>query len=336
MSLGIDPFAQSAVYFPTLLQQVVYTEKYSRWDWGAGRREAWVETVDRAVDFLRELSRNQLSPEDYASIKHAILNLQAMPSMRLLAMAGEAARRQNVALFNCSYLPIDDLAAFPEIMLLSMNGVGVGYSVERRYVDRLPPVPRQTGRRRAVFRIEDTTEGWVAALRELLDALFAGDTVTFDYSLIRPAGSILRVKGGRASGPEPLHEAFEAIRKIVLGRQNARLRPIDAHDIACWIASASISGGVRRSAMISLFDVDDQGMLHAKSGSFWEFNPQRAYANNSAVIGNDTPDYVIERLLRLMDANQTGEPGIFNRDGARVMRPARRADTEFGLNPLFA
>lgn len=328
-----NPFEASAQYFPTLLQQTVYTEKYSRWDWDKMRREAWIETVDRSVGFLRELSRNQLAPEDYQFVRESILRLEAMPSMRLLAMAGEPARRQNISIYNCSYLPLNDLAAFPEIMLLSMNGTGVGYSVERQYVRELPPVPFQTGRHRGTHYIDDSTEGWVEALRELLDALFSGEDIDFNFDFIRPAGSILRTKGGRASGPAPLREAFEAIRRIVLARQGDRLRPVDAHDIACWIASASISGGVRRSALIALFSADDQEMLTCKQGAFWNDNPQRMYANNSAVIGNSTPEPVLERLLRQMDENQTGEPGLFNRDGVRAHRPARRADAEFGLNP---
>lgn len=329
----VNPFEASAQYFPTVLQQVVYTEKYSRWNYELGRREAWTETVERASLFLRELSGNRLPAHDYAFIEQSILNLRAMPSMRLLAMAGEAARRQNAAIYNCSYLTLSDLRAFSEIMLLSMHGTGVGYSVEWAYVSQLPPVLRQTGVHRGRHIIEDTTEGWVAALLALLDTLFAGEAIDFDFSQVRPAGAILRTKGGRASGPEPLKEAFGHIRRIVLARQGRHLRPIDAHDIACWIASASISGGVRRSALIALFDADDAQMLGSKQGAFWEENPQRAYANNSAVIGNQTPDIHIERLLQEMNVNGTGEPGLFNRDGVRELRPLRRQDAQFGLNP---
>lgn len=329
----------SAAYFPTELQQVVFMEKYSRWDWNLMRRETWVEAVDRSVNFLRELSRNQLSPEDYEFVRQRILNLEAMPSMRLLAMAGEPARRQNISIFNCAFLPINDLRAFSEIMLLSMNGTGVGYSVEKHQVAQLPYVPFQTGRHRGTHYVDDSTEGWVEALRELIDALFSGENIDFDYSFVRPAGSILRTKGGRASGPEPLRESFEAIRRIILARQGEWLRPIDAHDIACWVASASISGGVRRSALIALFSADDQEMLTCKQGAFWNHNPQRMYANNSAVIGDDTPEPLLERLLRQMDENKTGEPGLFNRDGVNALLPARRSPhPDMGTNPcgLFA
>lgn len=318
-----DPFAASAAYFPTQLQQTVYTEKYARWDWDLGRRETWVETVGRAHGFLRELSGNRLAPADYAFIEQSTLELRAMPSMRLLAMAGEAARRQNIAIYNCSALPLSDLWAFSEVMLLSMNGTGVGYSVEKQFVSQLPPVARQTGRHRGTHYIDDSTEGWVSALTSLLGALFAGDDIDFDYDFIRPAGSILRVKGGRASGPEPLRAAFASIRSIILGAQGRQLRPFEAHRIACLVAAASISGGVRRSALIALFDAGDPEMRRCKAGfGWWDTYPELMYANNSAVIGNTAGD--VEGLLREMDANGTGEPGLFNREGVEANLPARR------------
>lgn len=328
----VDPFAASAQYFGTPLQQTVFFEHYSRFSYELGRRETWVETVGRAVAYLRELSRNLLSPEDYDFLRTSILNLRALPSMRLLAMAGPAARRQNVSIYNCSYLPLDALEAFGEIMLLCMSGAGVGYSVERQYVEQLPPVSYQRGMK-GYHLVEDTTEGWVEALMTGLQAWFSGVDIEFNYLLVRPAGSVLRVKGGRASGPGPLKESLDAIRGIILGRQGRRLRPIDAHNIACWIASASISGGTRRSALISLFDDDDQEMLDAKRGAFWTTYPQRMFANNSAVISDSTSDAHLERLLRTMDENGTGEPGLFNRSGSRGLIPPRRLDAEFGLNP---
>ena len=329
----MNPFAVSAEYFPTALQQAVMFEKYSRFRHDLGRREAWVEVVDRSVDFLRELSRNQLDPEDYDDIRQSILRLETMPSMRLLAMAGDAARRNHVSLYNCSAVALSSIDALTEVMLLSMNGVGVGYSVERCHVEKLPTVAHQTGKVTTVL-VMDSTEGWVNALREALDAWWSGIEVRLDTSLVRPAGAILYTKGGRASGPEPLREAMAHIRDIILWRQGRKLRPIDVHDIACWIASASISGGVRRSALIALFDVDDQEMLNAKAGAFWEHNPQRMYANNSAVLTDDVPDAVMLALLRQMDANGTGEPGLVNRDGMRRHRPVRRADYPFLTNPL--
>jgi ribonucleoside-triphosphate reductase len=320
----------------TLLQDVVYTEKYARWDWAKGRREIWEETVARAVAYLRELSQDKLLDYDYQRIHRAILEKRVMPSMRLLNTAGEPARRNNVALFNCSALPLLDLRAFSEVMLLSMNGVGVGYSVERQFVEQLPVVSPTRDEPAVTVTVEDSTEGWVAALLEFLELTWDGFTAELDYSRVRPAGSVLRVKGGRASGPEPLAEAIEAIRKIIRSRAGKKLRPIDASDIACWVASASISGGVRRSALLALFDIDDQQMRRSKAGAFWEFNPQRMYANISAVISNSTPDREVRALLEQMNGNGSGEPGIFNREGTQQFRPARRENATFLLNPLVA
>lgn len=330
----MDPFAESAEHFETLLQQVVFFEHYSRYDYTKGRREAWIETVDRAVAYLRELSQNKLSDEDYAFIRRMILELKAMPSMRLLAMAGDAARRNNISIFNCTYLPIDDLRAFGEIMLLSMNGCGVGYSVERDYVNRLPAVARQLEEAsRDYYIVGDSTEGWVDALQYGIETWMTGYDVMFDYSLVRPAGTPLKTKGGRASGPEPLRESLNAIRAIILGRQGRKLRPIDAFDIANHILSASVSGGTRRSAGIALFDVNDQEMLESKEGAFWNVYPHRMFTNITAVIGDDTSDADLEKLLVTMDANGTGEPGIFNRDGVLRHLPKRRRPAKFGLNP---
>lgn len=328
----MNPFIESQQYFPTPIQATVFYEKYSRYREDLGRREAWVETVDRATDFLRELSRNRLLPADYERIRQGILRQQVMPSMRLLAMAGPAARRNNIALFNCSYLTLDSLQAFVEIMLASMHGTGVGYSVESRYTLELPPVFESTGRGR-YHLIGDSTEGWCDALADGLDAWFKGEEIEFNYSLIRPAGAILKTKGGRASGPEPLQESLGKIRDIIRARAGRNLRPIDAHDIACWIASASICGGVRRSALICLFDARDEEMMNCKQGAFWEHNPQRSYANNSAVISSTTSDKQLSDLLTKMDENGTGEPGLFNRVGVINARPARRKRADFGVNP---
>jgi ribonucleoside-triphosphate reductase len=331
----LNPFEDSARYFPTPLQQTVYTDNYSRWREDLGRREAWVETVDRAHDFLRELSGNRLSPADYAFIRQSTLELRAMPSMRLLAMAGPAAQRNNIAIYNCTYLTIDSIAALTEIMLLSMNGCGVGYSVERRFVEQLPVVRPSGGPYQGVHYVDDSTEGWVEALRLGLTAWFAGESIDFNFGFVRPAGAILRTKGGRASGPEPLQQALAAIRDIIRRAEGRRLRPFEAHRIACLVAMASISGGVRRSALIALFDADNTEMLTCKAGfNWWESYPELAYANNSAVIGNDTPEEQLEGLLRQMDTNQTGEPGLFNRDGVNAMLPERRLPhPDMGLNP---
>lgn len=335
----MNTFAQSAQFFPTPLQQVVYFDTYSRWRNDLGRRETWVETVDRAHTYLRDLSRNQLDPVDYEFLRQQMLRMRAMPSMRLLSMAGEAALREPVSIYNCSALPIADLRAFGEVMYLSMHGVGVGYSVERQFVSQLPPVRFKGGdySYQGTHFVEDSTEGWVEALNLGIETWFAGDDISFNFDFVRPAGAILRTKGGRASGPEPLREALYKIREIILGASGRQLRPFEAHRIVCLIAQASISGGMRRSALLALFDLNDLEMQNCKAGfGWWDAYPELAYSNNSAVIGAETSEYQIETLLRQMDANGTGEPGLFNRDGVDALRPERRESAVWLTNPLVA
>ena len=278
-----EAFAESDVYFPTQLQKLQFYDKYSRFNYELGRRETWVETVDRAADFLKELSDYRLAPAIYERIRDAILEMRAMPSMRLLAMAGPAARRNNVAIYNCSYQPVESIDSFVEALTISMSGCGVGYSVERRYVENFPRIHRQLGVTPSRFVIEDSAEGWSDALRYGLETWFEGGDVQFDYSLVRPAGEPLRVKGGRASGPEPLRKMLDFVRARVLARQGSFLRPLDGHDIMCAVGGAAVSGGVRRTAMIALFDHDDVEMKHCKDGDFWRDNSQRWNANNSVV-----------------------------------------------------
>lgn len=312
-----------------------YFDKYARFDHGKGRRETWPETVDRSLDYLAELAAGRLDagmPDVWDRLRKAIVHQDAMPSMRLLAMAGAAARRQNASIYNCTYLPLRDLRAFEEILLLSMAGCGVGFSVEGQYVYELPFVRRQGGRRAAVV-VEDSTEGWGAALLESLQLFFDGADVDLDTSRVRPAGAALLTKGGRASGPGPLRTMIETIRGVVLRRQGAMLRPIDAHDIACAVGLAAVSGGMRRTAMISLFDHDDEEMLHAKDGDFPNI---RWNANNSAVWpSNITQAQVMGQMLS-MARDRRGEPGIFNRDAATRLRPGRRAARDVGgIVPVY-
>ena len=276
-------FAESDRYFPTQLQKFQFYDKYSRFNYDLGRRETWVETVDRAVAFLRELSEDRLPEETYLRIHKGILEMKAMPSMRLLAMAGPAARRNHIALYNCSYMPVDSIDSFVEALIISMSGCGVGFSVERKHVEQFPRIARQAGGKPRTFVVGDSSEGWAEAVRNGLMAWFAGDDIIFDYSEVRPSGAPLRVKGGRASGPEPLRKMLDFSRARILSRQGGFLRPLDAHDIMCAVGDAAVSGGVRRTAMISLFDYDDLEMLHCKDGDFWRNNSQRWNANNSAV-----------------------------------------------------
>jgi len=327
-------FAQAAHYFPTPLQQFQFFDKYARFNHALGRRETWIETVDRAVAFLHELAGDRLPVATYARIRQAILELRVMPSRRRLAMAGPAARRSHVAIYNCAYLPVDSLDSFVEALIILMSGCGVGFSVERQYVARLPQITHQTGAAPVRYIIEDSADGWAAALRCGLEEWFAGGDVQFDLSLLRPEGAPLLTKGGCASGPEPLRAMLALLRAHVLARQGDVLRPLDAHDMMCALGSAVGSGGVRRAAMLSLFDHDDEAMRRCKCGDFERAHPQRANANNSAVWpkGGPTQAAFMRQFLELVESRR-GEPGIFNRDAALSMRPARRHASVFGINP---
>ena len=239
-------FDDSAIYFPTQLQQFQFFDKYSRFDYAQGRRETWVETVDRAVDFLHELSSGRLEADVYQRVRRGILEMKAMPSMRLLAMAGDAARRNNVTIYNCSYQPVESIDSFIEALSISMSGCGVGFSVESQYVENFARIRRQAGLAPKQMVVEDSAEGWADALRAGLETWFEGGDIRFDLSLLRTAGMPLKTKGGRASGPEPLRVMLDFVRHRVLARQGSFLRPIDAHDIMCAVGNAAVSGGVRR------------------------------------------------------------------------------------------
>ncbi len=329
-----EAFAEADAYFPTPIQQFQFYDKYSRFNYELGRRETWLETVNRSVDYLRELSEDRLPASVYDRIRTAVLNMDAMPSMRLLAMAGDPARRNNVAIYNCSYLPADSIDSFVEALIISMSGCGVGYSVERQYVEQLPRIKRQSGVMRERLVVEDTSDGWAEALRVGLQTWFDGEDIEFDLSKIRPAGTPLKVKGGRASGPEPLRHMMRFARDRILARQGGFMTTLDAHDIMCAVGGAAVSGGVRRTAMISLFDYDDPEMRHCKDGDFWVHNSQRWNANNSAVWPEgELSQEQISRFVLDMVASGAGEPGIFNRTAALASKPERRKVAEFGTNP---
>lgn len=329
-----EAFAQSDKYFPTQLQKFQFFDKYSRFNYDLGRRETWVETVDRAVDYMKELAGSKLDTATYERVRKTILEMRATPSMRLLATAGAQARRQNISVYNCSYLPADSIDSFSEALLISMSGCGVGFSVEGKYVEKLPRVKRQTESLPMTYTVPDSTEGWMESVKLGMALWFEGGDVKFDYSEVRPAGAILRTKGGRASGPEPLKMMLDFTRNRILSRQGSFLRPIDAHDIMCMIGQAAVSGGVRRTAMISLFDWDDAEMRTAKSGDFERDNWQRWNANNSVVMpdrGLTQQEFI--KLMQDMFESERGEPGLFNRAGIQKFIPERRKQADFGVNP---
>ena len=328
-------FAASKRYFASPAQELVYYLNYARWNDAAGRRETWIETVDRAVDFLRELSQYRLAPEVYGELREGILGMRAMPAMRLLAMAGPAARRDGATCFNCSAVGVHCLDAFVDAMMLSMAGCGVGFSVEHRFIDRLPMVRPQRGRAVRGMMVEDSAPGWGDALRVGLETWCDGGDVTFDLSLIRPAGAPLKTKGGQASGPGPLRDLLSNIRARILSRQGGYLTSLDAHDIMCWVGQAAVSGGVRRSAMLSLFDADDTLMLTAKSPGFDREHSQRWNANNSAVWDDDLSEEQFREHFMQMVRSGNGEPGTYNRAVANRMRPSRRQEYPWLTNPCF-
>ena len=273
---------------------------------------------------MKENLDDKLTDAEYQEIKEAILNQKVMPSMRLLWGAGKAARKNNVCAYNCSYIAPAKIKDFAEIMFLLMNGAGVGFSVEHQTTQLFPQIKKQTGKLLPVYVIEDSKEGWGDALTAGLTVWFEGEDINFDFSKIRPVGSHLKTMGGKASGPEPLKNLLEFSRRKILARQGRRLRPIDVHDIICKIGEVVVMGGVRRSALISLSDLDDEAMRAAKMGQFYLTEPQRSLANNSVAYDEKpTADQFLEEWLALIKSN-AGERGIFNRGGLKIQVPERR------------
>lgn len=312
-------------YFDSPYQYFIYLRTYSRWIEEKKRRETWPETVTRYMDFMREKLGDKLSEEEYKELHEHILKHRIMPSMRLLQFAGEPAARNNLVAYNCCFVAPTNLEAFRDIMYLSMCGVGVGWSVESRFVNQLPIIQTQ-GEQKETFIIPDSREGWCDAFYHGLTTWFAGGDVSFDYSLIRPAGARLKTSGGRASGPLPLRELLTFTRKIIMSRRGTRLTTMDVHDILCKVGQIVVSGGVRRSAMISISDLDDVEVRKCKSGEFWKENPQRCMANNSAAYNSKpSSEKLIDEWKSLIDSG-TGERGIFNRSSFSTHLPERRLE----------
>ncbi len=315
---------ESHGHFPNPLAEFVYYRTYSRWREEDGRRETWVETVDRYVGFLREVLGGALTGDEVAAVRQAILAQEVMPSMRLLWSAGAAARANPIAAYNCSFLAPRRPEDLAEIMVLLMSGVGVGFSVETQNVQRFPIVERQRGEVLPTHAVGDSKEGWAEALKAGLRAWYAGQDLGFDFSGVRPVGARLRTMGGRSSGPAPLKGLLEYARAKVLGAQGRRLQNLEVHDLVCRIGDVVEMGGVRRSALISLSDFDDGSMRQAKAGHFYLTEPQRAMANNSAVYDRKPPaTEFLEEWLALARGG-TGERGLFNRGALPRQVPARR------------
>ena len=321
-------------HLPTDYQTFIATSRYARWLEDENRRETWPETVGRFIDNI--VRPSGLDSKTTDEIEEAILNLEVMPSMRALMTAGQAADRDNTCVYNCSYLPVDHPRAFDEAMFILLCGTGVGFSVERQAIQKLPQVPEDLADVEDVIVVQDSKEGWAKSLRKLISLLYVGDIPKWDLSKIRPAGARLKTFGGRASGPEPLNDLFNFVVGKFKGAAGRKLNSVECHDIMCKIGEVVVVGGVRRSAMISLSNLSDDRMRHAKSGQWWENEGQRALANNS-VAYTEKPD--METFLREWTAlveSKSGERGIFSRDAAdkHVARNGRREiGKDWGTNP---
>jgi ribonucleoside-diphosphate reductase alpha chain len=312
-----------------LYQQFIHKSRYARYLEEEQRRENWGETVDRYINFFEE--RLDMNLSDF---KNAILRYDVMPSMRCLMVAGKASDRDNAAGFNCSYIPIDSPRAFDEIMYVLMCGTGVGFSVERQYINQLPEVPEELHNTDTVVVVRDSKIGWATALRELISLLYSGRVPKWDLSRIRPSGARLKTFGGRASGPEPLDKLLRHVVNTFTHAKGRKLNSIECHDLVCYEGEAVVVGGVRRSATISLSNLTDERMRRAKSGQWSIENGQRSIANNS-VAYTEMPDTgAFLREWTSLYESRSGERGIFNRQAAKDMVPERRdSNHEFGVNP---
>ena len=319
-------------YLPTDYQAFIHTSRYARWLEDAQRRETWAETVGR---YIGNIVHTKVDSITESEIEQAILNLEIMPSMRAMMTAGPALARDNTAGYNCSYLPVDDPKSFDEAMFILLCGTGVGFSVERQFISKLPEVPQLFVSETTIV-VKDSKEGWAKAFRQLLALLWAGEIPQWDVGLVRPAGARLKTFGGRASGPAPLVDLFNFAIKIFKEAQGRKLSSIECHDLMCKIGEVVVVGGVRRSAMISLSNLSDDRMRHAKSGAWWENDPQRALANNS-VAYTEKPDALsfMREWMALVESG-SGERGIFNRQASKkqaAKNGRRDSDWEFGTNP---
>jgi len=326
---------------PTLYQDFIHLSRYSRWLEKEGRREHWDETVKRYFDFfeehLKENSKYKLTAELRSELENAVLNLEIMPSMRALMTAGEALKRDNTAGYNCSYVAVNRVRAFDEILYILMCGTGVGFSVERQYVEKLPTIAEHFADSDTTIIVQDSKAGWAKAYKELISLLIGGQIPKWDISKVRPAGARLKTFGGRASGPKPLEDLFRFTCDTFRRAAGRKLTSIECHDIVCKVAEIVVVGGVRRSALISLSNLTDERMREAKTGAWWEANPQRALANNSVAYKEKPEIGVFMDEWVSLYKSKSGERGIFNRQAAQktVAKLGDRRDPsyEFGTNP---
>ena len=327
-------------HLPTEYQEFIHLSRYSRWLPDKKRRENWEETVSRYFDFfeehLKEQNNYKLTPEERKELELGVLSQKVMPSMRCLMTAGEALKRENIAGYNCSYVAVDSPRAFDEILYILMNGTGVGFSVERQDVSKMPLVADEMHPTDTTVVVPDSKLGWAKSLKEIIHLLYSGQIPKWDLSKVRPAGAPLKTFGGRASGPEPLDQLFRFATNIFKNATGRRLSSLECHDLVCKIAEIVVVGGVRRSALISLSNLSDDRMRVAKSGQWWEDNGQRALANNSACYTEKPEIGIFMDEWKSLYDSKSGERGIFNRESAKEQagRNGRRDnDWDFGTNP---
>jgi ribonucleoside-triphosphate reductase (thioredoxin) len=321
-------------YLPTDYQTFIATSRYARWLEDKKRRENWGETVSRYIEnVVAKVTRDEVVLDE---VEQAILNLEVMPSMRSVMTAGPAADRDNTCMYNCSFLPVDDVKSFDEAMFILLCGTGVGFSVERQYISKLPEVPVELFKSDDIIVVHDSKEGWAKALRKLIALLYAGEIPKWDVSKVRPAGAKLKTFGGRASGPGPLVDLFRFVISVFNSASGRRLSSIECHDIMCKIGDVVVVGGVRRSAMISLSNLSDDRMRYAKSGSWWESQGQRSLANNSVAYTEKPDALAFMREWTALVESGSGERGIFNRQASKkqaAKNGRRDASYDFGTNP---
>lgn len=333
-----DRVKESEAYFANSYQQFIFYQFYARWRDDLGRRETWVEAIDRFMGYMESKMGDKLTKKEYQEVREAILNQDVSPSMRLLWSAGEACDATNVTAYNCAYIAPTNWRDLSEIMYVSMCGAGCGFAAEPENVEKFPQIMKQTGKMRDPIVVQDSKEGWCEAFVEACETWASGDDVEIDYSELRPAGARLMKMGGRSSGPAPLRELMDFTRKKLLARQGRRLSTLDLHDIICQIGLIVVAGGVRRSALISMSALDDQAMRDSKKGAFWQTEGQRSMANNSAVYeAKPSTTELLEEWSALVSSG-SGERGIFNRGGLEKQMTDRRWESisdqeQMGMNP---
>lgn len=319
----------------TPYEEYIHKSRYARYLDAESRRETWEETVARYTSYMQRKSGDAIPDKTWRKLREAIENREVMPSMRAMMTAGAALERDNVAGYNCAYVPVDDRRVFDEIMYILMCGTGVGFSVERKYIEQLPTVADEFFDDGSIeIHVADSRIGWATAFRKLISSLYDGFVPTLDFSTVRPAGSRLRTFGGRSSGPEPLQNLCNYTIDLFKGAKGRRLNDLEVHDLICKIASVIVAGGVRRSALISLSNLTSERLRHAKNGQWYVAEPQRALANNS-VAYTERPDIgLFLKEWRSLIESKSGERGIFSRDAAERNLPDRReGGYDWGCNP---